>query len=74
MQTSTARNHRPVRARRDPVNQCHCHELARGHYWDPLTLRCMNGDCTRTWEGQQLRPTECEYQRGAPWERAPLSD
>ncbi len=50
------------------ANQCRCHEPARGHFWDPVTLRCTNGSCTRTWDGQQLRPTDCEHRRSAPWE------
>ena len=48
--------------------QCRCHEPARGHFWDSVTLRCANGPCTRTWEGQQLNPTNCEYSRSAPWD------
>ncbi len=50
------------------TNQCRCHEPARGHFWDSVTLRCTNGPCTRTWEGQQLNPTDCEYRRRAPWD------
>ena len=50
------------------TNQCRCHEPARGHLWDPVTLRCTNGSCTRTWDGQQVRPTDCEHRRSAPWE------
>ncbi len=53
------------------ANQCRCHEPARGHFWDPVTLRCTNGSCTRTWSGQQMRPTDCEHRRSAPWERTP---
>jgi len=51
------------------ANQCRCHEPARGHRWDPVTLRCTNGSCTRTWDGQQVSPTDCEHRRSAPWER-----
>ena len=51
------------------VNQCRCHESARGHLWDPVTLRCTNGCCRRTWGGQQVSPTDCEHRRSAPWER-----
>ncbi len=50
------------------ANRCRCHEPARGHAWDPVTLRCTNGSCTRTWDGQQVRPSECEHRRNAPWE------
>ncbi len=50
------------------ANQCQCHEAARGHFWDPVTLRCTNGSCTRTWDGQQLSPTDCEHRRSAPWD------
>jgi hypothetical protein len=50
------------------ANQCRCHEPARGHFWDPVTLRCTNGSCTRTWDGQQVSPTDCEHRRSAPWE------
>ncbi len=59
------------RANREPhhrANQCRCHEPARGHFWDPVTLRCTNGSCTRTWEGQQVSPTDCEHRRSAPRE------
>ncbi len=31
-------------------------------------LRCSNGSCTRTWDGQQVSPTDCEHRRRAPWE------
>jgi len=48
------------------ANQCRCHELARGHFWDPVTLRCTNGSCTRTWDGQQVNPTDCAHRRSAP--------
>jgi hypothetical protein len=74
MRTSVARKQRLARARRNPVNQCRCHQPARGHYWDPITLRCANEGCTRTWEGHQQRPTECEYQARAPWQRIPLAE
>ncbi len=50
------------------TNQCRCHEPARGHFWNPVTLRCANGSCTRTWEGQQANPTDCEHRRSAPWD------
>ena len=50
------------------ANPCRCHEPARGHSWDPVTLRCTNGSCTRTWDGQQVSPTDCEHRRSAPWE------
>ncbi len=50
------------------ANQCRCHEPARGHFWDPVTLRCTNGSCTRTWDGQQVSPTDCKHRRSAPWE------
>ncbi len=50
------------------ANQCRCHEPARGHFWDPVTLRCTNGSCTRTWDGQQVSPSDCEHRRSAPWE------
>ena len=50
------------------ANQCRCHEPARGHTWDPVTLRCTNGPCARTWDGQQLRPTDCEHRESAPRE------
>jgi len=53
------------------ANRCRCHEPARGHFWDPVTLRCTNGSCTRTWGGQQVSPTNCEHRRSAPWERTP---
>ena len=53
----------------DRANQCRCHEPARGHFWDPVTLRCTNGSCTRTWGGQQVSPTDCEHRRSASWER-----
>ncbi len=55
----------------DRANQCRCHEPARGHFWDPVTLRCTNGSCVRTWEGQQVRPTDCEHRKSAPWEGTP---
>jgi hypothetical protein len=66
MQTETTQ--RANRELHHRANQCRCHEPARGHFWDPVTLRCTNGSCTRTWDGQQVRPTECEHQRSAPWE------
>ncbi len=50
------------------ANQCRCHEPARGHFWHPVTLRCTNGSCTRTWDGQQMSPTDCEHRRSAPSE------
>jgi hypothetical protein len=50
------------------TNQCRCHEPARGHFWDSVTLRCANGSCTRTWEGQQVSPTDCEHRRSTPWD------
>ncbi len=50
------------------ANPCRCHEPARGHCWDPVTLRCINGSCTQTWHGQQVSPTDCEYRRSASWE------
>jgi len=56
-------------ALRNRANECRCHEPARGHLWDPVTLRCTNGSCTRTWGGQQVSPTDCEHRRSAPWER-----
>jgi len=59
------------RANREPhnrANQCRCHEPARGHFWDPVTLRCTNGSCAQTWDGQQVSPSDCEYRRSAPWE------
>ncbi len=57
----------------DRANQCRCHEPARGHFWDPVTLRCTNGSCTRTWDGQQVSPTDCEHRRSAPWVRSRTS-
>jgi hypothetical protein len=65
---TTQRLNRELRNR---ANQCRCHEPARGHLWDPVTLRCTNGSCTRTWGGQQVSPTDCEHRRSAPWERTP---
>ncbi len=56
------------RACQNRANQCRCHEPSRGHTWDPVTLRCTNGSCTRTWDGQQVRPSECEHRRSVPWE------
>ncbi len=50
------------------ANRCRCHQPARGHFWDPVTLRCTNGSCTRTWDGQQVSPTDCEHRRSTPWE------
>ena len=59
MQTSMATKRRANRELRSRAGQCWCHESARGHYWDPLTLRCQNKGCTQTWRGQQESPTEC---------------
>ncbi len=67
MQMATTQ--RANRELRNRANQCRCHEPARGHLWDPVTLRCTNGSCTRTWGAQQVSPTDCEYRRSAPWER-----
>ncbi len=66
MQMATTQRANPELHNR--TNQCRCHEPARGHTWDPVTLRCTNGSCTRMWDGQQVRPTDCEYRRSAPWE------
>ena len=66
MATTQRANHEPAHR----ANQCRCHQPARGHFWDPVTLRCTNGSCTRTWDGQQVSPTDCEHQRNAPWEGA----
>ena len=52
----------------DRTNRCRCHQPARGHFWDAVTLRCSNGSCTRTWDGQQVSPTDCKHRRNAPWE------
>ena len=66
MQTSSTPNaNRELHHR---ANRCRCHEPARGHFWHPVTLRCTNGSCTRTWDGQQVSPTDCEHPRSAPWE------
>ena len=59
---------RCARELRDSAKHCRCHEPAMGHYWDAKTLHCTNAGCTRTWEGQQLRPTRCQHRRKAPWE------
>ncbi len=67
MQMATTQ--RANRELRNRANQCRCHEPARGHLWDPVTLRCTNGCCTRTWGGQQVSPTDCEHPRSALWER-----
>ncbi len=67
MQMATTQ--RANRELRNRANPCRCHEPARGHLWDPVTLRCTNGSCTRTWGGQQVSPTDCEHRRSAPWER-----
>jgi hypothetical protein len=67
MQMATTQ--RASRELRNQANHCRCHEPARGHYWDPVTLRCTNGSCTRMWGGQQVSPTDCEHPRNAPWER-----
>ena len=56
MATTQRANHEPAHR----ANQCRCHQPARGHFWDPVTLRCTNGSCTRTWDGQQVSPTDCE--------------
>ena len=65
MQMATTQRANPKLHHR--ANQCRCHEPARGHFWHPVTLRCINGSCTRTWHGQQVSPTDCEYRRSAPW-------
>ena len=65
MRMATAR--RANRELHNWTNQCRCHEPARGHFWDLVTLRCANGSCTRTWEGQQVSPTDCEHRRSTPW-------
>ncbi len=65
MQMATTK--RASRELRNQANHCRCHEPARGHYWDPVTLRCTNGSCTRTWGGQQVSPTDCEHRSSAPW-------
>ncbi len=67
MQNVTTR--RANRTLHNRANRCRCHERARGHLWDPVTLRCTNGSCTRTWGGQQVSPTDCEHRGSAPWER-----
>ena len=63
-----ATTRRANRTLHNRANRCRCHERARGHFWDPVTLRCTNGSCTRTWDGQQGNPTDCEHRRSAPWE------
>jgi len=66
--TTTTGGGSPNRELHNRTYQCRCHEPARGHFWDSVTLRCTNGPCTRTWEGQQLSPTDCEHRRSAPWD------
>ena len=61
-----AATQRANQALHNQANRCQCHESARGHVWNPITLRCVHGSCTQTWDGQQVNPTKCEHRRIAP--------